>query len=76
MINNNLLIKNPTRISANSSPRIDHVFVRSSVNIKYENGLIESDVSDHRITVVCVKYDRSVDRMESVLSGRDSIMIN
>ena len=41
------IINRPTRITSHSATAIDHVFVDSTIDIKYETGIIKYDITDH-----------------------------
>lgn len=49
------VINEPTRITDEHVSLIDHVFVRLR-NIEYESCVIDSQITDHFVTVLCMKY--------------------
>ena len=57
MIDINFLqrITEPTRVTYNSSTLIDHIYTKSDSNITTD--LIESDLSDHKLTVCKLKLN-------------------
>lgn len=54
------LIKEPTRITYDSCTLIDHIFIRHNCNCKIDpiSWVVDSQVTDHHMTVVFIKYER------------------
>lgn len=55
-------ISEPTRVANNSATLIDHIFLRHSlgVDVDTEAWVLDTDVTDHRATVICVKCQQKI----------------
>lgn len=71
------LITEPTRVTVNTRSCIDHILVRCAVGVGVESvsWVVEAGITDHRMTVVCLKIDKII-RTENTLTSKHIIDYN
>lgn len=62
-------IAEPTRITKESEALIDHIFVRQSlsVDVGMVAWVMDTDLTDHRSTVLCIKCQQGLNRTNPII---------
>lgn len=64
------LITKPTTITSNSRSCIDHILARCLVNLNLESWVVDAGVTDHRMTVFCLKIDKMVKTVNKSIKNK------